>query len=783
MTRPSWPFIKTKDDILLWLRNKKNSLATILLAINLIVMIVPLAPMMPSAQLDPSWMLGVNQALAQDLVFGRDFIFTIGPYGSLYTLQYHPATDFLMVSTAFALALGWAIALLELTAFRFRIALFLLSIFLLTANSHDLKLLGYPFLIMLWTVSGCNIASEKNTLGRLTVFAKLYAFSLLGLLPLVKLSTLPLCILATIMTFWFLLIQGQTRQAWFLLFTPLATMSIFWLMAGQPLTALPDYFTNGSDIIAGYSEAMAIPGKSKMPALYLLICLCLAATTLWSRNLTPLQKTYLLLSLSSFLFIVMKGSFVRHDGHALLAGTGVIFASAMTLFLIQSKSALAILGASLLLNGYISHHYREFQIQSFIGNITKSYIKAANGLHIRIFEPDKLNQNYKKALISINSTSSLPKVSGTSDIYSYEQSALIASSNIWSPRPIIQSYSAYTPKLAELNRQHLIGKNAADNIFFRVQPIDNRLPSTEDGPSWPAIMQGYEIADLYGDFIHLRKRGLISDTPQRPVLRQTIKIGTPFPIKKSTGGIYARLKLKKTLAGRLANLLYKTTSIQLLIETHDGNKKIFRFIPQMAEAGFILSPHIQTTTDFAWMASNHSDLLPQVKQITLLVDQRYQALWQPTVEIELQSFEVPVSPGSTNLPIGLSEKVASPTLSPRSACAAAIDTVDVRPKTGPAKLLNIMGWLVMDSKTGKAPDRVIITLRHHSGQTLYFANSMQHARPDVAAHLKTSPAALSGFTALINVKGFSGKFEISLSKQLGEKIEMCTSPTTFVSLK
>jgi len=39
----------------------------------------------------------MNQAIAQGLSFGDDIVFTFGPYASVYTQLYHPATVRLMV--------------------------------------------------------------------------------------------------------------------------------------------------------------------------------------------------------------------------------------------------------------------------------------------------------------------------------------------------------------------------------------------------------------------------------------------------------------------------------------------------------------------------------------------------------------------------------------------------------------------------------------------------------------------------------------------------------------
>src|SRR5262245_31502728 len=82
--------------------------AEIVAAVTILASFVPLTPVMPDLGLDPSWRFGINQAVAQGLVFGRDIVFTYGPYGSIYTKAYHPATDWMMMSGTLLLGACYA---------------------------------------------------------------------------------------------------------------------------------------------------------------------------------------------------------------------------------------------------------------------------------------------------------------------------------------------------------------------------------------------------------------------------------------------------------------------------------------------------------------------------------------------------------------------------------------------------------------------------------------------------------------------------------------------------
>ena len=53
--------------------------------VSIICVFVPLMPLFPAPDLDTSWAMVLNEAVAQRLVFGRDVVFTFGPYSSSFS--------------------------------------------------------------------------------------------------------------------------------------------------------------------------------------------------------------------------------------------------------------------------------------------------------------------------------------------------------------------------------------------------------------------------------------------------------------------------------------------------------------------------------------------------------------------------------------------------------------------------------------------------------------------------------------------------------------------------
>jgi hypothetical protein len=63
--------------------------------------------------------------------------------------------------------------------------------------------------------------------------------------------------------------------------------------------------------------------------------------------------------------------------------------------------------------------------------------------------------------------------------------------------------------------------------------------------------------------------------------------------------VWAHLDISLTTVGRVLRLLYKPPALGLLIQTSDDKVRAYRLTPAVASAGFLISPHIESTAAFA----------------------------------------------------------------------------------------------------------------------------------------------------------------------------------------
>lgn len=576
-----------------------------ILLLILISVFVPFAPKMPASTLDSSWAVGLNQAVVQGLAFGKEIIFTLGPYSFLYTKTYHPALDALMIGGSLYLALSyWLCLLLLIKEFRWSWALAFGFFLFIMVYARDSLLFSYPLLVGLFCYK--SLSSERPS--HYFPYWLVLFFLPFGLMILVKGSLLLLCITMSSLCCLFFIGNKRVPLALTAVFVPILSMLLFWVGIGQSIINLPSFLSGSISLASDFTEAMSVDGNKDEIILYSLNAFALLGSILWQKHLRGIRKLFLFCIFFVFLFMSFKAGFARHYGHALIPGTSIMMATLFFPLLINNAKLLIILFCVSLNTWYvINNNYTHLSISD---NFKSNYSSAWHGLKNRISNPNSLKQDFALSMSFLGQQAEFPIFQGTTDIYSYNQSYLIASNNQWSPRPVFQSYSVFNSGLAEKNKQHLQGKASPDNIIFKIEPIDERIPALEDGQSWPLLLANYQPVDLKNDFLYLRKKKDVVSEKNAPTLltKEQHLLEESVAVPHAQAPIYIELEITPTLLGRIATLFFKPSQLYMTFTLKNGIKRQYRIVANMAKAGFLLSPLIENTTEFTLLYVKNSYL-------------------------------------------------------------------------------------------------------------------------------------------------------------------------------
>lgn len=761
-------------------RKWAEMLSRAFLLIVLVCVFVPFDPSMPTYGLDASWVFGMNQAVSQGLRIGTDVIFTFGPYASIYTRSYHPATDTLMLLGSLFLAISCWISVLYLVRGRIGIVLALCVPVLLSAHSRDALLLFIPLLAALVVY---RLLQEKQASGRFYPAAYallLIAFSAVGLIPIVKGSLLLLSLTITLGCTLMFLLNKEKILGLFSLCVPVISLIVFWVVAGQSLSDLGSFFINIAPIISGYTEAMAYSGKSREIIAYV-ICAVLLMICTFERNKAPfsLVDLYLPGVYSLFLFISFKASFVRHDAHALTGAVALIFAILTLSLFRQGRIATVTLVLSVVTAGMIFGRYVGFKFSEVVKITDWAFVGTQKGIERRLSGTNWPQSQFDALLASYKKDSPLPLLPGRSDIYSYNQAILISSGNNWAPRPIIQSYSVYTPDLAEKNRDYLLGNSAPDNIFFKVEPIDGRLPSMEDGASWPVLLTHYRPVKQMNDYLQLEKSSAQTLADVKPGVFREYKMGEDVALASTDKIQVARIVIKPTLIGRLANILFKPAELELSATLMNGETRNYRVVSGMLKSGVVISPLIESTTEFSYLYEGTDRLQDKrVKSINIFQEGRSSRSWQPEYTMELSELDVAHDvdlSGVYNLAAWDKEVGDLPILK-ASKCEGSIDAINgqqVRSSIKVGRLLSATGWLASSLEQGTLPEAAYMVLTDESGKRSFVKGSPV-SRPDVSKAYSKPTLERAGYSVAIDTKGLQGAYTLQLAMKTAGHIEVCS---------
>lgn len=765
-------------------------LVTALAAAAIFLLIVPIYPHHLHVGLDPSWRYGLNEALENGLIFGRDLIFTFGPLGPVDTRLYSPETYPLMLVGGAIVAVAFCTGAMLAFPRRRIWFLALMSVVILTFQIKDPIFAIISLFQVLGAVRLTLPADHPYALNR-TQWARTSVAVLsvaIGLMPLIKGSLSGIILAEGTLAILALVLGRRPGLAIVIVLVAILSTLLGWRLTGQPLDALPQFFISQWPIIAGYTEAMTIDGPVHQTlsilagGVVVMGCVWLTAC-----RFPKTPRRILVLAVALYLFVQFKAGFVRQDSsHTPIASTALLLVAIIVASYMDSAHAALLLAVSAICAygalvtpepdsslAYLAKEARGMAIGSVtsIGNL---------------FDQSALRQRYERGRLEVARLDALPKVVGSVDIYPTELAAIFANRLTWSGRPVFQSYSAYTPALDRINAGHLLGANAPQHIFFEVAPIDGRLPALEDASSWPILLSSYTISDYRPRFLQLDRQPTTSVPTQTEIADGRFNLNEPIHVPRSGGPIVARAKIDLSSFGRLVSIGFRSPRMMIEVTTDDGQTRVFRYIPTMGETGFVLSPFVGTTDDFLKLATGDSKLR-RVTSIRFLTPHSH--LWTRNFEVSFWQLHVKAQRNpfvsETSGPVDHVPFDAATTPAGGECSLDYIDGTATSKLPGDdakaAHVVNLMGWMVSNGKAPQGADQLFVELTSTDGTRRFFSTN-RYPRPDVMAHFNDFSMRQPGFSASLDVSQLSGKQRISYYGVQNGHAVRCSISTT-LSLK
>ncbi|HVH41399.1 MAG TPA: hypothetical protein VM925_03620 [Labilithrix sp.] len=567
---------------------------TLFLALWTIVPWRPAAVSGDAPYLDPSWVVVLHLAFLDGLAFGEDIVFTYGPWGFVATRTYVPGTfGWLLASWIVLVASIWyaafAVALATMRSALWA-ALWMSTLVLVVSLGFEA---AYMAVAVLFVATAAGAGRSRLLTSATTLLAALLAW-----LGLVKFTYFGLgTALVVLVSAWLYATRRRIGPA--LPAYAVAWLAL-WLLAGQPLGAVPDYAVNGLSVAAGYTTAMALwPNTSlasiALGAAALTVALVVVLERASGRRFPVIGSAYALT-----MYVAFKAGFVRQDEWhtpiALLA-VAVVALVAAALFTV-SAATLAPRTRTLAIAAVMAIAVVAWGLAAVPGPAqhVADIVRSSDETLTFFVRPGRAEASrrvgWSTALAEIRRKVPLPPVTGTADLYPDDQIVLVANGLRRLSRPVFQSYSAYTPRLIALNEGQLARDDRPRTIFVALAPIDGRWPSSEDGPNLMTILSDYRLearTRSYLVFRDARQRGYRLEHLRTVHARLGEAIAVPA---LASGPVWVSMDVHRTLLGRVEELAFRPAMLLLEARLAGGRRVQHRLVPGVAVDGFLLSPYL-----------------------------------------------------------------------------------------------------------------------------------------------------------------------------------------------
>ena len=565
---------------------------------------------------DDAWIQMLHMAFVERLQFGRDIVFTFGPWGFLYG-GYHPATHWISVFVwAVLAAVFWWAAWRVVTHF-FKNPLvswfWMMAVIGLASITPflymDARLTAWPLLLLVFHFS---VEKRPFTLTQAMLVVSL------ALLSLVKHSIFTIAVV-TVLIIAADNVLRQRRFPWIVLAFA-GGIFFFWVLAGQQLNWFGLYLRGASEIVSGYTEAMMWPQPTDKVDIIRFWEVAMAVCALVGYVVCKQHRLFGLLPLVGFAFIVFaafKHGYVRHDAHEIPATTLLLFAALLWLpaawCLVWQRRRWLI--PAVVLPLVFATPLASLSLRRYYANNSLFSVLAQQLSVQSLFAPVKrLSEDRQQSFRSFEAyaaglrAGTFPNldIHGSADVYPLSQTLALPLGLTCRPRPVFQSYQANTPKLAELNAAHLRTDRAADHIFFDVGTIDGRFAPQDDSLSWPELLTRYDITRVAERYILMEKSATPRQYKLTPISESVAKFDEGIEIPSMMGGpIWVTIDVRRSLWGNIIAMLYRPPRVSLTVFTRSGKAYGGRMITATARGGFLLSPFIENRQSFFSLASTN----------------------------------------------------------------------------------------------------------------------------------------------------------------------------------
>jgi hypothetical protein len=575
-----------------------------------------------SPTLDPSYQGALSYFAEKQMQFGQEVMFTYGPLGYLAP-EIYDGTFFdrkLICELLSKLVIAAVIILLARHLAYLNRVLFLFLVWISPCLGTS-----YPEVLLYFCIAGAGLILSSDH-RRHCFVAPLLVF--LAFVSLIKFTLLLYSALVIVS----LSVHWAFRKNWrTCILIPsgyAALLLLAWSMAGQKWVNFPAWILTSVEVASGYQQCMGVdsaPGILPLAIAVASIAICLIGVSVYNHRRT-LLSCFPLLGLTAGYWISWKHGLIRADDHV-----NIFFGYSLLSFVcfpafahrtpsgVRLRKFLSAAGGVLCLAGIyvensvflkegpaysISHVVTTTRSLMFLTSY-RTEMNASISLQKQRFECSRIKAEVGKSTV---------------DVFGNCQGIALLNDLNYHPRPVFQSYSAYTPFLIRTNADFYRSDAAPSFVISTLDTIDDRLPTLDDSEALRVLLLDYELVLQENGCLLWRRLALRKAATEEVTDLETKEIDLGQTVPLAEGNVWCVMDIKESTLGKLRSFLYKPPTLFISVTDKEGRGTTYRILPSIARCGFILDPYLQSHADIIGLKTRFAPKPEHVSSFTLVTD-------------------------------------------------------------------------------------------------------------------------------------------------------------------
>jgi hypothetical protein len=417
----------------------------------------------------------------------------------------------------------------------------------------------------------------------------------------------------------YLVLTKHIKWSFFFLLT-FSLISFIFILSKYLLVDIPNYLEYSIELIDGYQDAMStiILSKNEFLAIAILeiVSFLLFARVFYLMRKSATQMALLWILSGCIYFLNFKQAHTAISTLNLYGFFLLIPFQSVLIYLfspIEFKNIIAKYIIALILFQTISIQFlviidKDYSYQKYIKSLPKISYNPIS--YIEKLSSYKYENNFKNSPQQLPAKIKKQIGDGSIDFLQSKVDYIYFNQLNYRPRPVVQSYSAYTPKLIHLNGERFRSDAGPQFVLFQLDHFREQNPFWSDSEVNLELLKRYDLIENFTvgkDSLLLFKKSTTIKNIEVKSLHKTIELNKKILIPKGQVVVFYG-EIDYSFWAKLARLFFQPPYLYCRVTYENGTEKSFRVIKPILKGGILVNKKVNSHKELGNYYASKGDL-------------------------------------------------------------------------------------------------------------------------------------------------------------------------------